>query len=90
MVREDRGEEEQHSVTTTEAPGREPGPGRRERRVAQPKNGHGRPTGPRGARAKTPGLLRTVRRDEKIHGHRNRDDRICGRFFDHQVFHLNW
>ena len=34
MVREYRGKKEQDSVTTTEAIGREQGPGRRERRVA--------------------------------------------------------
>ena len=34
-----------------EAIGREQGPGRRKRRVAQPSNGHGRPAGPRGAGA---------------------------------------
>ena len=53
------------------------------------RGGPGRPTGPRGARAKTPGLLRTVRRNEKIHGHCHRGDRVCVWIFDHQVFNLN-
>ena len=57
MVREYCGKEEQDSVTMTEVIGREQRPGRRERRVAQPENGHGRPAGPRGAGAETPGWL---------------------------------
>ena len=89
MIREGRGEEEQDSVTTTEAPEREQGPGRCERRTAQPEGGPGRPTGPRGAGTETPGLPRTVRRDEKIQGHRHRGDRVCVWIFDHQVFNLN-
>ena len=44
MVRENRGEKEQDSVTTTEAVGCEQKPGRRERRVAQSENGKGRLT----------------------------------------------
>ena len=60
MVREDRGEEEQDSTPETEATGCGQGPGRRERRTAQPEGGPGRPTGPRCAGAATSGLLRTV------------------------------
>ena len=56
---------------------------------AQPEDGPGRPTGPRGVGAETSGLLRTVRRNEKIYGHRHRGDRIGVWFFDHQVFNLN-
>ena len=88
MVRENCGKKEQDSVTTTEAPGCKQRPGRRKRRVTQPEGGHGRPRGPRGAGAETSGLLRTVRRDEKIHGHRNRGDRVRVWIFYHQVANM--
>ena len=89
MVRENGGKKEQDSVTTTEAPGCEQRPRRRKRRIVQLEGGPGRPRGPRGAGAETSGLLQTVRRDKKIHGHRHRGDRIRVWIFEHEISHLN-
>ena len=89
MVRVYRGIKEQDSVTTTKAPGRKQGPGRHERRIAQPCNGPGRPIGSRGAEAETPGLLRAVRRDENVYEHHHWGDRIGVWLFGDQIFSLN-